>query len=396
MNGNLYMPISFSPFANGTLAVISGATNSLVAAVPVGIEPFWAVVDPMSGNVYVSNFAPGCIGCGQNYVPPIPSVTVVSGTTNLRVADIPVGAMPEGMAFDPRNGDVYVANSAQDQSNGSVSVISTENDTVVTTVQVEMQPVDVFYDPADGDLYVLDENIQDGYHLADHLTILSGVNNTVIGSVSLDGDTTGSVVSDSSNGDLYVGGADGVTVLSASTDRVITTVTTPGGVPSFVDPRGDVYVLQPGSPANVTVISGATNMVASTFPIGDATEMTYDPGTGDIFASGWDNNQAVLRVISVATHQVVQTLNLGEGYIYVAPTYDPGNGDLYTEVWGTNPNIAIVEGNASTSTGSSSVFSSSWFVFGVGLVTGVLLTSVVGLLVRRRRRRTPTGGRFWL
>jgi YVTN family beta-propeller protein len=56
----------------------------------------------------------------RQYVTNGNSVSVIDSTTNTVVASIPVGTGPEGIAFNPNNGDMYVAN----EGSFNVSVIA--------------------------------------------------------------------------------------------------------------------------------------------------------------------------------------------------------------------------------------------------------------------------------
>ena len=90
------------PAANVALA------DSVVATVPVGgTGPTQLTFDPANGNIYVSNFDSG-------------TVSVISGFTNTVIASVPVGSSPTDVALDPTNGDIYVANGGS----GTVSVIT--------------------------------------------------------------------------------------------------------------------------------------------------------------------------------------------------------------------------------------------------------------------------------
>ena len=75
-------------------------------------------------------------------------MSVISATTV--VAKVPVGVVPEGLAYDSGNGYVYVANTGSN----NVSVIS--RTTVVATITVS-SPVGVAYDGGDEYVYVADD-----------------------------------------------------------------------------------------------------------------------------------------------------------------------------------------------------------------------------------------------
>ena len=72
---------------------------SVIATIPVGGAPFGVAINPTNGLVYVAN--------GDSN-----TVSVIDPKTNAVVATIPVGVSPYGVAVNPANGLVYVANVA--------------------------------------------------------------------------------------------------------------------------------------------------------------------------------------------------------------------------------------------------------------------------------------------
>ena len=82
---------------------------------------------------------------------PVTAYGPTDGTTFKVIATIPVGPYPEGIAYDPSNGYIYVAN---DGSN-TVSVIN--GTTVIATITVGQWPTGVAYDPSNGYIYVAND-----------------------------------------------------------------------------------------------------------------------------------------------------------------------------------------------------------------------------------------------
>jgi YVTN family beta-propeller protein len=83
--------------------------------------------------------------------------SVINTATNTVVGSpISVGAGPRGIAYDPVNGRMYVANSASN----TVSVISTATNTVVgSPISVDSNPLGIAYDPVNGRMYVANSGI---------------------------------------------------------------------------------------------------------------------------------------------------------------------------------------------------------------------------------------------
>jgi YVTN family beta-propeller protein len=91
----------------GAVSVVNESTNTVIATVPVGSEPYGAAVDPSTDVIYVTN-------AGDN------TVSVIDGATNAVVATVPVGELPTGIAVDAATHTAYVL----DAESNTVSVIS--------------------------------------------------------------------------------------------------------------------------------------------------------------------------------------------------------------------------------------------------------------------------------
>ena len=80
------------------------------------MNPWGIAYDPSNGYLYVTDWGSG-------------TVSVINGKTNTVIATIPVGIWPVGVAYDPSNGYIYVTNYAS----GTVSIISTSVSTSSTS-----------------------------------------------------------------------------------------------------------------------------------------------------------------------------------------------------------------------------------------------------------------------
>jgi YVTN family beta-propeller protein len=119
-----------APFAyitnhfDDTVSVLATATNTVIATVPVGVEPTGVAVTPDGAAVYVANQGSA-------------TVSVLATATNTVIATVPVGGGPFGVAVTPDGAAVYVAN----QRSATVSVLATATNTVIATVPVGNRPV---------------------------------------------------------------------------------------------------------------------------------------------------------------------------------------------------------------------------------------------------------------
>jgi len=91
------------------LVVMDATNNRVVTTLGVGDYPLGVAFNPRDGNIYIANYGDG-------------TVSVIDSATNSVIATIPVGQGPQWLAFDPHNGNLYVTNSIS----GTVSVISAE------------------------------------------------------------------------------------------------------------------------------------------------------------------------------------------------------------------------------------------------------------------------------
>ena len=135
--------------ASGTVSVIDTATNTVVATIPVGPIPFAPIgiaITPDGTRVYVTN-------AGDPFNVANGTVAVIDTATNTVVATIPVGILPEAVAITPDGTRAYVANTAS----STASVIDIATNTVVATVAGLLDPLGVAITPDGTRAYVTNE-----------------------------------------------------------------------------------------------------------------------------------------------------------------------------------------------------------------------------------------------
>jgi YVTN family beta-propeller protein len=82
---------------DNTVSLIDGASNRVVATIPVGSEPVSVGVNPTTNRIYVTNSNSS-------------TMSVIDGASNRVVATIPVGTDPSGVGVNPTTNRIYVAN----------------------------------------------------------------------------------------------------------------------------------------------------------------------------------------------------------------------------------------------------------------------------------------------
>ena len=123
-------------WSSDTVSVIDTNTNSVIATISVGNEPFGVAVTSDGRRVYIANEF---------------SVSVIDAVTNAVITTIPIAAQPPaiGVAVTPDGRKAYVSN----YLGNTVSVIDTTTNTVTGTITVSF-PFGLAVTPDGRKLYV--------------------------------------------------------------------------------------------------------------------------------------------------------------------------------------------------------------------------------------------------
>jgi YVTN family beta-propeller protein len=138
----LTIPITFT-LLSGALA--TGFVSSVPSDWPSKIAPPGLPAGPVGLR--------GQVSPRGSYPPNVPSEDSKSlgpSGTPLSITNVPVGLTPESMAFDPRNGYIYVPNNNSD----NISVIN--GTAVVDTITLGIGPSSIVYDGFNGYIYVME------------------------------------------------------------------------------------------------------------------------------------------------------------------------------------------------------------------------------------------------
>ena len=119
---------------DGTVSVIDGASNTVIATIPVGERPFAIVVNPTTDRVYVANRNDGTVSV---------------------IATVRVGAFPLGVGVNSSTNRVYVW--ANLQEDGTVRVIDGASNAVIATISVGAGQGDVGVNSTTNRVYVANQ-----------------------------------------------------------------------------------------------------------------------------------------------------------------------------------------------------------------------------------------------
>ena len=225
---------------DGSVSVIDGTTNIVVATITTGGQPQGIVVNPVTNRINVALFA----GLQS-------TVSVIDGGSNTVVASIPVpGAI--FLAMDSLRNRVYASD-----SDNTVRVIDGGSNTVIATIPFTSVLESIAVDIARNVIYV------DVLSNPPTVAVISGSTDAVVSTISLPGSRLAAglavdsylnqiYASDKQTGVLYV--------ISGATDTVTNTITLTGtGNPKFVTIGANHQVLVSDSAnSKVLFINGST------------------------------------------------------------------------------------------------------------------------------------------
>lgn len=262
--------------------VVPGAVPEsapVIDSIPVGNDPF-DVAYGAANDIFVTNN-------GSNNVSVI-HVVLSRNYTAVDVASVPVGSNPTGEAYDPTDGELFVANEGSD----TVSAISGATDRVNSTIPVGPDPIGVAYDPSSGDVLVAD-------HGSSNLTVISASSHRVVGNLSLAAGARGQpgapydIAVDTADSRVYVTdeGARAISVINATTLQVLSNVSVddPGytvDLQGIAYDSGDGQVYAGGGALSLVVLEPNGSVKFANM---DPSGVAYDPQTGAVCVTNTAN-----------------------------------------------------------------------------------------------------------
>lgn len=126
------------PHYNDIVQVINTSSYSVVSTITVGISPYGDAYDPINGEIYVANSVSG-------------SISLIAPTSNSVIGVVNLGsAFCSRPYYDPYVDLVYVAD-------GISGVVIIANETILERMPVGTSCYDLAYDSFDGKFFVTNE-----------------------------------------------------------------------------------------------------------------------------------------------------------------------------------------------------------------------------------------------
>lgn len=317
------------------------ASNPILPDIQLTFSFGASAFDPEDGMLYVidptGENGSGNPGRSPPYAPGNSSIVVVNGSDHrFTGVSYPVGYAAAAIAYDPANGDLYVAN----EGDGTVSVIA-PGVGAVSLIRLgpsgtwnQTGPDALAVDPGRNLIYVADG-------LAGNVSVINGSAQAVSTTfpVGLDPDA---VAFDTVSDRAFVAncGSDNLTIVNGTAQRPTRSVPV-GSCPdalAVAAPGDTLWVANafgPGGVSNLTVVdAGSLVSVASVSTGGVAVGLCYDPANGYVYvANGYANDVFVVNATSYAAAGTPIPVTLGSYETYpTAVGYEPRTGELFVSL----------------------------------------------------------------
>ena len=297
---------------SNTVSVINGATNTVTKTINVGANPVVGDVNIVTNKIYVVDN-----GNGQGT-----TMTVIDGNTDTATATVTVGNYPVSVAVNNVTNMIYVVNYCGNQfgcnatpAPGTVSVVNGANNAVTNTVTVGYGPAIALVNPVTNKIWIQNSCGNDS-----QCPLGNGNNSQTIGTISqIDGGTLAvqTVSVGKGCGAMAVNNVANQAYASNNTDNTVTVIngltmgtqtvnvgTAPDDVE--VDPNTDTVIVCNSGSNTITAINGAT-LATTTVGVGNTpVEAWVNPVADRFYVSNvGDNTVSVLSGVAPNAIQFV-------------------------------------------------------------------------------------------
>lgn len=307
--------LTFDP-ANGYMYVadnnlnqvyVISSSGEIVSNIGAGQSPYAIAFDPLNQRIYVTDndFNSKIQGHSSES-----NVTIINAVTNKFVANVVPGHNPEGIAFDPVNGYIYIANSGN-ETTGNISVLNPNTNTIIanlsTRITTQNYPSAVVYDPV----------LQQVIGINDIATIDRTLNYNSAGGYAgkvLQTQSPSSIAFSPLRELLYVSDAaeDVINVYSLNGTQ-IAQIDTPGPVDALIYQDNTIFGAVDTNSGQIVIINPIENIITKTvdltdkYPFPDG--LAYDTLNDTLFISFPDSNS--VGVLNLSSYSIVESLGVG-------------------------------------------------------------------------------------
>ena len=350
----------------GTISVISTSTLLSIATIPVGIRPFGVATAKDGSRVYITN-------SGSN------TVSVINTSSNTVIATIPVGVYPQSVVVSPDGTRLYIGYGEDDNF---ISIINTSTNTLIDNIKTDLYVYGLAISSDGSKLYYTNET-------NNSVIIVNTKNYSVKNSISLN-QTPFTLALSPDGTRIYVTTTNSLIVIDATNSTIISTV--PVGLnPSAVclSPDGNTIYISNLESNTVSVVNAINFSIISTIKVGfNPFGISISQDGNQVFVV--NNNTNNVSLINTSTNSVIATIPVGTSPEAYGNFIKPGTGCIGTPTQFTitvNPSPppavnfdAATLASLSTTYGTPST-SASFKVSATNLKAGVLVTPPQGFEV---------------
>ncbi len=296
---------------SNNVTIIDGATNKVVATVPVGKRPRGLKLNPDGSKLYVAV-------SGTQKCPPTmkdedcEKLEVDAGADGIAEVDtatkavlrvLPSGLDPEQFDVDWKAGIVYVANEDANQT----SILSLEKGEIIATVPTGLQPEGVRLSPDAKVVYVTGEVDSD-------ITVIDTATNKLKGKIKV-GLRPRDIAFTSDSRKAFVSNEIGasIAVIDVASSKVLNTFTLPeGSLPMglVLSRDNQTLYIATGRAHNVLAMNVADGVIKASVDAGRRPwGLTMSPDGSKLYTANGPSND--VSVIDVATFKVVTKITAG-------------------------------------------------------------------------------------
>jgi YVTN family beta-propeller protein len=266
--------------------VIDGATNEILATVPVGRVPWALCYDSVDDKLYCANFRAG-------------TVTVIDGASDSVLATVFMQGAPRDMCFSPVGSKIYCASYLP----GFLSVVDGAGDSLIGQIWTFGDPSGLCYSPTSNKVYAV------SYYNYNGIAIIDPARDVVLAELRVQVQEVRPCYNSASN-KVYCLGSDKLLVVDGVGDSVKAVIPmgrTVGPGLCYSPVENKVYCAVDGQ--GVCVLDGASDTIVATVPLGDPALLLFDSLHNKVYCTNPADSSVV--VIDGAADNVICTIGVG-------------------------------------------------------------------------------------
>jgi YVTN family beta-propeller protein len=255
----------------GTIGVLDGITNRIIARINVGRLPTQLGINPQTNRIYVTNFRDD-------------TVSVINGRTNQVIKTVKVGRMPDNIGVNVRKNLIYVTSIA-----GIIFVIDGKTNQIKTKIEVGGRPSRIVINELTNRIYVTNT-------IKNSVSVINGNTQAIIATIKVGNNPVIPPALNVITGRIYVANnlSRFLSVINGRNNKLLQNVQL-GRLQSevVINPLTNrIYVssAQVEGKGKLFVINGSNNKIITTKVLPTSSNITINPNTNHLFVGNFDKN----------------------------------------------------------------------------------------------------------